>query len=132
MDAQKQPGLNGIGRRLRFPLALFVPCPLATAQLAQSTAVQDTVLRRNNAIDQLNDTRRMRCHVLVMGGDHQGALSFFPERAEQIHDRGTRVPTRRTRSFCCARAASGHAAATPPRAPRNSRRRMFVPKLGTR
>ena len=32
---------------------------------------------------------------------------------------------------CCARAVSGHAAAAPPNTPRNSRRLIFSPKLGT-
>ena len=36
---------------------------------------------------------------------------------------------RRTRSLCCARAASGHAAALP-RAPRNSRRLILAPGSG--
>ena len=39
---------------------------------------------------------------------------------------------RRSRSACCARAASGHATAAPPRTPRNSRRRMSASLLRTR
>jgi hypothetical protein len=34
------------------------------------------------------------------------------------------IPTRRTRSACCPRAASGQAAAAPPTSVMNSRRRM--------
>ena len=37
---------------------------------------------------------------------------------------GISTPMRRMRSGCCARAASGHAAAAPPRSVMNSRRRM--------
>ena len=38
---------------------------------------------------------------------------------------------RRIRSPCCARAASGHAAAAPPRSVMNSRRRIVAPELKT-
>ena len=36
---------------------------------------------------------------------------------------------RRIRSACCARAASGHVAAAPPRSEMNARRFMSAPKL---
>src|SRR5258708_39884392 len=39
------------------------------------------------------------------------------------------TPMRRTRSDCCACAASGHATAAPPRRLMNSRRRISTPKL---
>src|SRR3974377_2136207 len=40
----------------------------------------------------------------------------------------TITPSRRTRSDCCASAASGHTTVTPPRSVMNSRRRMgFIP-----
>jgi hypothetical protein len=45
---------------------------------------------------------------------------------------GDRMPTRGTLADCCARAASGNDTAAPPRAPRNSRRLMSAPRLGTR
>jgi hypothetical protein len=36
------------------------------------------------------------------------------------------TPMRRTRSLCCARAASGHAAAAPPSVAKNFRRSMWL------
>ena len=45
--------------------------------------------------------------------------------------RGRRTVTRRIRSFCCARTASGHAAAAPPRKVMNSRRLIADPEAQT-
>ena len=45
---------------------------------------------------------------------------------------GVSTPTRRTRSTCCARAATGHAAAAPPSSVMNSRRVSFDHLVGAR
>ena len=51
-----------------------------------------------------------------------------PEIPDRPRLRGRSTPMRRTRSGCCARAASGHRRAAPPRTPRNSRRLMPAPQ----
>src|SRR6516164_1350030 len=53
----------------------------------------------------------------------------IPLRASaSLSETAIKMPSRRIRSACCARAASGHAAAAPQRSMMNSRRSMGFPR----